>query len=82
MPQYKKGTLVRIKPEEESEGWGIDETDNVVREHGWIFQIIRFHHERHPKNATGENEYLCKSIASGQEVCLFPREITTKEQDQ
>lgn len=82
MPQYEKGTLVRIKPEEENEGWGLDETYDVVREHGWIFQIIRFHHERHLKNSSGEDEYLCKSIASGQEVCLFPREITTKEQDQ
>lgn len=78
MPRHKKGTLVRVKPPEEHEDYGLDDTGNVVANHGWMFRVIRFQHENHPHNDTGEDEYWCKSLASGEELALFPREITTK----
>lgn len=78
MPRHKKGTMVRLKTEEENKYWYEDEVYNVVQHHGWMFRVIRFHHENHPKNDTGEDEYWCKSLASGKELALYPREITAK----
>ena len=80
MPRHKKGTMVRLKTEEENAHWHEDEVYNVVANHGHIFRVIRFHHENHRHNDSGEDEYWCKSLASGEELALYPREITTKEQ--
>ena len=80
---YEPGTAVRIKTKEE---WTSRESrvesgiTEIIDNHGYIYTVIRFMPLSHPKNTEHYTHYVCKSFASGEEVNLFPEEITTKRQ--
>ena len=84
---YEPGTLVRMLTGEETKGFYTNSLDRVVRQHGYIYVVVRWawgkedfleepQDEANPYSAPG---WLCKSVATGSLEVLFPNEITTKE---
>ena len=80
MPRHKKGTMVRIKPNDESNWWGDSDTQSIVEVNGWLYIVERFQHADHTKNETGEDEYLCRSLSTGTSLALYPHETTTTKE--
>jgi hypothetical protein len=81
MPRHKRGTLVRVRTEEEvgEEQYGENSTKEMVEQHGWLYTVVRFLPAHHGENENSIDAYECKSLATGELIQLFPEEITTKE---
>lgn len=79
MPRHKKGTLVRIRTEDEVGEylWEKNSTGKEVRHGGWLYTIVRYLPIEHRDNEHRHPAYECKSIATGGLAQLFPEEITT-----
>ena len=80
MPRHEKGTMVRIRSEEEQGEGQFDRncTVDAIDEGGWIWIVQRFLHGHHRDNEYGFDSYECRSVATGDIIQLFPEEITTK----
>lgn len=81
MPRHKRGTLVRVRTEEEvgEYKFDINNTREAVDDHGWLYTVVRFLPAHHGENEHEHDAYECKSLATGELIQLFPEEITTKE---
>jgi hypothetical protein len=81
MPRHKKGTLVRIRTEEEVGEylWDQHDTKREVKLHGWLYSVVRFLPYNHADSEYAENAYECKSLSTGALAQLFCKEITTRK---
>ena len=80
MPRHKRGTVVRAFTKEEIGEceWEKNSADEFIAPNGYLYIVEKFLHASHLENEHNQDAYLCRSIATGERIQLFPDEITTR----